>query len=97
MLGALWVYRFSATDWDVYWTVLTCALSSDGELAVDEGTDKDISDGIILRGRKLDLRHPSEVFSVDGRKVFDGKGEVILKAGSYIVRIGNKLHRVVVR
>ncbi|MFZ8825891.1 MAG: hypothetical protein ACO2OT_03500 [Candidatus Caldipriscus sp.] len=32
--GTLWVYRYSSTDYNLYFSVLTCALGGDDELAV---------------------------------------------------------------
>jgi len=35
--GTLWVYKYSSTDYDLYFSVLTCALGEDEELAVGLG------------------------------------------------------------
>jgi hypothetical protein len=77
--GTLWVYQYSSTDWDLYFSVLTCALGEDEELAVGE-KDKG-RENIRIEGRMLHLPEFSIIYSSSGRKVFEGKGWTYLNPG----------------
>lgn len=93
--GALWVYRYSATDLDMYWTVLTCALGGDDELAVEEKgkTREDIR----LEGKMLYLPYRAGVYSISGKEVFEGEGWVYLTSGTYFVKTGGGIKKIVVK
>lgn len=93
--GALWVYRYSSTDWDMYWTVLTCALGGDEELSVEERNKT--KEDIRLDGKMLYLPYRAGVYSITGRKVFEGKGWVLLSTGTYFVKDGRGIKRIMVR
>lgn len=93
--GALWVYRYSATDWDMYWTVLTCALGGDDELAV--GEDTKAQEDIRLNGRMLYIPSDAKIYSLTGRKVFEGKGWTSLPSGMYFIKTARGIKRVVIR
>ncbi len=94
--GALWVYNFSATDWDLYWTVLTCALAGDDELSVGENT-KEHEGTIKVESRSVELRRKGEIYTLNGRLIFKGKGKVNLKPGAYFIKMDGKTQKVVIR
>ena len=92
----MWVYNFSATDWDLYWTVLTCALAGDDELSVGENTKKH-KVTIKVESRSVELRRKGEIYTLNGRLIFKGKGKVNLKPGAYFIKMDGKTQKVVIR
>ena len=93
--GTLWVYIYSSTDYDLYFSVLSCALDSDDELAIKEENSRDVS--VKIEGKMIYLPEFAVVYSSLGKKVFEGKGWVSLSSGAYFVKRGNKVEKVVIR
>jgi hypothetical protein len=93
--GTLWVYQYSSTDFDLYFSVLNCALGEDDELAVGE-KDKE-RENIRIEGRMLHLPEFSIIYSPSGRKVFEGKGWTYLNPGVYFVRTGSITTKIAIK
>ena len=102
--GTFWVYKWSSSDYDIYWTLLRCAVGSgDDDLAAGEAKDTYEDVRVSVEGSRLVLSGygKAQVFSSDGRLVakteVKGKGSLSLRPGAYFVRTGNGVRKVVVR
>ncbi len=102
--GTLWVYRWSSTDLDLEWTILSCLLGNgDDDLSVGEAVSQSgetfvgtTDGGLLVRGEGR-----VEVYSPDGRLIksltVKGKSEVPLPSGTYFVRTDEGVRKVIVR
>ncbi len=102
--GALWVYKYSPTDWDVEWTILQCLLGNDGDdkLAAEE-KPAEVRNTVAVENGALVFKGRGEalIFSPNGRllrrlKVED-RAELPIRGGVYFVRFGDKTEKVIVR
>jgi len=102
--GALWVYLWSSSDWDLEWTILSCLVGNgDDDLSVGEAVSRgdgarvSATDGGIL----LEGEGRVAVYSPDGRLIrsltVKGRSKVPLSPGAYFVRTGRSVRKVVVR
>jgi len=102
--GALWVYKWSSTDYDLEWSILDCLTGdSDGEgdLAteelpkVSERINVRTSNGTLILSGEGEVK----VFASDGRLVralkVKGSERLHLPKGTYFVKIKDGIHRVV--
>ena len=102
--GALWVYQWSSSDFDLEWTILECLLGNgDEDLSTGEAKVQDegarvipTEGGVILEGEGR-----VEIFAADGRLLkrvsVRRRERVPLASGMYFVRTGKGIRRVVVR
>jgi hypothetical protein len=66
-----------------------------GVVGVEERTEKR---GILkVKGREISSTDTYTVYDLSGRKIFAGRGTVVLRSGVYFVRIGGRVHRVILR
>ncbi len=102
--GALWVYKWSPTDYDLEWTILQCLLGSgDDDLAVGEARENVANMIVTAEGRSIVLRGEgrAEVYSLSGRLVSEtdvrGTVKIPLSSGTYFVKTPDGVRRVIVR
>ncbi len=93
--GTLWVYIYSPSDYDLYFTVLNCALGDDEELVVKEEGSKDLR--VKVEGKMVYLPDFGVIYSSSGKKVFEGKGWTHLNSGTYFIRLRGKVEKVVIK
>jgi len=102
--GALWLYEYSSSDWDVEWSVLTCLIGpgDDDELATDERSDVATLEVLPEPGRLILRGNGSvSIYTAQGRLVrrlkVDGRTEVPLPSGAYFVSTSEGTRKVLVR
>ncbi len=102
--GALWVYNYSSTDWDVEWTILQCLLGNgDDDLSVGEARENVANMIVTTEGRSIVLRGEgkAEIYSLSGRLVSEtdvrGTVKIPLSSGTYFVKTPDGVRRVIVR
>jgi len=98
--GAMWVYRYSSTDYDVEWTILSYScITPVSKDEVKEGKD------FIIKGKFIEIYLNRDwefkVYDVSGRKVFERKGKnsekfyINLPKGAYIYKLNDKFGKIV--
>jgi hypothetical protein len=98
--GAMWVYRFSSTDYDMEWTILDYScITPVSKDEVKEGKD------FIIKGKFVEIYLNKDwefkVYDVSGRKVFEIKGKgnnkfsLNLPKGAYIYKLNDKFGKIV--
>ncbi|MEO0202627.1 MAG: T9SS type A sorting domain-containing protein [candidate division WOR-3 bacterium] len=99
--GVMWVYRYSSTDWDVEWTILSYnCITPVSKDEVKEGKD------IIIKGKLIEIYINSDwefkVYNLNGMKIFENKGKgntkfsLSVPKGIYIYKLNNKFGKIII-